>query len=176
MPATHSAQPKKAKSFLRMLSGHIHVCLDRPEIPQNTGSIGRLVAAAGCRLHLIRPFAFSADDRNLRRAGLDYWPFLDLEIHDSIDDLLGLFVGAKRIAFVETKSPKPYTEIPVEAELLVFGQETKGLSPQLRERFPDAFYQIPMFHTGVRSINLANAVSIVLYNQLMAKQNAHRQG
>ena len=80
-----------------MLKGHPEICLFQPEIPQNTGNIGRLVAATGSRLHIVTPCGFSLKDKNLRRAGLDYWPFLDLEIHSSIDELLQRHEG--RIAF-----------------------------------------------------------------------------
>jgi tRNA (cytidine/uridine-2'-O-)-methyltransferase len=147
-----------------MKKGHLHVCLLWPEIPQNTGSIGRLVAATQCRLHIVRPTGFSLDDRNLRRAGLDYWPFLDLEIHDSLDPLLARFSG--RFAFFSKKAPRLYCETPTTTELLIFGQETKGLPTFLADAYPEAFHRIPMFHEGIRSLNLSNAVSIVLYHQL----------
>lgn len=155
-----------------MLPGHLHIALYRPEIPQNTGTVGRLAAGSGCRLHLIPPFGFDPDDRNLKRAGLDYWPFLDMEIHQNLQDLLDLFPG--KIAFIETKSAKPYTQIPTDVELLIFGQETKGLPQNLRDQYPEAFYEIPMFHGGVRSFNLANAVSIVLYHQLHRRLGEHK--
>lgn len=148
-----------------MLKGHPHICLFRPEIPQNTGNIGRLAAATQSRLHLVRPFGFSASDRNLRRAGLDYWPFLDLEIHDDLESLVERF--SPRFAYLSTKGTKLYTEMPADTELLIFGQETKGLPPWVFERWPEHAYKIPMFHDGVRSLNLANAVSVVLYDHLM---------
>jgi tRNA (cytidine/uridine-2'-O-)-methyltransferase len=149
-----------------MIKDHLHVCLLWPEIPQNTGNIGRLVAATQCRLHLIRPFAFGVSDKNLRRAGLDYWPFLDLEIHDSIEPLLEEFRG--KTAFLSKKGTKFHTDIPREVKLLVFGQETKGLPDTLWKGREEEFYRIPIFHEGVRSLNLANSVSIVLYHQLHA--------
>lgn len=155
-----------------MMPGHPQICLYRPEIPQNTGNIGRLAAGSQCRLNLIRPFAFSTDDKNLRRAGLDYWPYLDLEIHDDIDALLA--THAPRVAFFSARATKPYTEMPADISLLVFGQETKGLPRELHETYPDCFYTIPIFHNKVRSFNLANAVSIVLYHQLM--QNRVQKG
>jgi tRNA (cytidine/uridine-2'-O-)-methyltransferase len=148
-----------------MLKGHPHICLYRPEIPQNTGNIGRLAAATQSRLHLIRPFGFSASDRNLRRAGLDYWPFLDLEIHDDLESLVSRF--GHRFAYLSTKGTKIYTEMPADTELLIFGQETKGLPAWVFERWPEHAYKIPIFHEGVRSLNLANAVSVVLYDHLM---------
>ena len=151
-----------------MLKGHPQICLFRPEIPQNTGNIGRLVAATQSRLHLVRPFGFSASDKNLRRAGLDYWPFLDLEIHDDLETLLARFQG--RFAYFSTKGKKIYTDVPIETDLLIFGQETKGLPPWVFEKWPEQAYKIPIFHEGVRSLNLANAVSVVLYDHLMRKR------
>lgn len=151
-----------------MLKDHLHICLYKPEIPQNTGNIGRLVAGTGCRLHLIRPFGFSASDKNLRRAGLDYWPFLDLEIHDSFEDFLSLFKEGE-VAFFSKKSQTPYTKMPKTVKALVFGQETKGLPEEFFKKHSSSFYTIPMFHPGVRSLNLANSVSIVSYHQLLSR-------
>ena len=131
-----------------MIVGHPQICLYQPEIPQNTGSIGRLAAGSGCRLHLIRPFGFTTDDRNLRRAGLDYWPYLDLEIHDDLETLLALFPG--RCAFLSKKATKSYWDMPASTELLVFGRETSGLPDWL----------------DVRSQNLANAVSVVVHDRI----------
>ena len=147
-----------------MLAGHPHIVLFQPEIPQNTGSIGRLAAGTGSRLHLVRPFGFSASDKNLRRAGLDYWPFLDLEIHDDLEEVLALFPG--RFVFLSKKARGPYWDIPAEKDVFIFGRETTGLPEALNERFPELFYQIPMYHPGVRSHNLANAVSAVIYDRL----------
>lgn len=147
-----------------MLAGHPHICLYQPEIPQNTGNIGRLAAATQCRLHLVKPFGFSIEDKNLRRPGLDYWPFLDLEIHDHLDTLLKLFAG--KAAFLSKKAEKSYLDIPDSCELFVFGRETSGLPDELFQRFPDAFYSLPIYHPGVRSLNLANAVSVIVYDRL----------
>ncbi len=147
-----------------MKAGHLHVCLFQPEIPQNAGNIGRLVAATQCRLHLIKPFGFDTNDKNLRRAGLDYWPFLDLEIHDSLDPLIKMF--HPRMAFFSKKATRSLRDLPAETDLLIFGQETSGLPDDLWQRFPELFYSVPMFHPGVRSLNLANTVSLVVYRQL----------
>jgi tRNA (cytidine/uridine-2'-O-)-methyltransferase len=154
-----------------MLPHHPHICLYQPEIPQNTGNIARLAAATASRLHLIRPFGFDAASKNLRRPGLDYWPYLDLEIHDSLEELFGMFHESRpRVAFFSKLGTKPYTAMPTDTELLVFGRETTGLPRELFERYPDDFYQIPMFHPGVRSLNLANAVSIGVYHLLGSGQ------
>lgn len=151
-----------------MLAGHPEICLFQPEIPQNTGNIGRLAAGSGCRLHCVRPFGFSTDDKQLRRAGLDYWPFLDLEIHDDLAPLLARHAG--RFALLTKKASRLYTEIPLDTSLLIFGRETSGLPDELLDRFPAACYRIPIFHPGVRSLNLANAVSVLIYEQLRARQ------
>jgi tRNA (cytidine/uridine-2'-O-)-methyltransferase len=147
---------------------HPEVCLYRPEIPQNTGNIGRLCAATQCRLHLISPFAFSSDDKNLRRAGLDYWPFLDLEVHDDLQVLLDRF--GSDVGFLSTKGKRCYTEMPHNVRLLVFGQETKGLPAWVHERYSDNMWRIPIYHSGVRSLNVANTVSIMLYKQLLDRR------
>lgn len=145
-----------------MKPGHPQICLFQPEIPQNTGSIGRLVAGTACRLHLIKPLGFGTSDKNLRRPGLDYWPFLDLEIHDDLESLVSRFPG--RVAFFSKFATKDYTEMPVSTDLLVFGRETNGLPPWVHERYAAHLYRIPLFHAEVRSLNLANAVSITLYD------------
>ncbi|MFW7377574.1 MAG: tRNA (cytidine(34)-2'-O)-methyltransferase [Oligoflexus sp.] len=151
-----------------MHAGHPQICLYQPEIPQNAGNIGRLSAATGCRLHLIRPFGFATDDRNLRRPGLDYWPFLDLEIHDDIEPLFQRYQG--KLAFFSKMASKVYTEVPTDTELFIFGRETTGLPEEWHTKYQDAFYRIPIFHPGVRSLNLANAVSIVIYDQLSRRE------
>jgi tRNA (cytidine/uridine-2'-O-)-methyltransferase len=154
-----------------MIQGHPQICLFQPEIPQNTGNIGRLAAATQCRLHIIQPTGFSLNDKNVRRAGLDYWPFLDLEIHENLDNLLGQF-KAPNVAFFSARASRPYWEMDDKIELLVFGRETKGLPPEYFERTPERFYTIPIFHKGVRSLNLANAVSVVTYHQLLRRTQA----
>ena len=147
-----------------MFAGHPQIVLFQPEIPQNTGNIARLAAATGCRLHLILPFGFSTEDKNLRRPGLDYWPFLDMEIHDSIEPLLAEFEG--RFAFFSKKSETAYSQMKPEIELLIFGRETTGLPSEFHDKYAESFYQIPMFHEGVRSLNLSNAVAITTYHQM----------
>ena len=128
-----------------MIRNHPQICLFQPEIPQNTGNIGRLAAASGCRLHLIKPFGFRPDDKNLLRPGLDYWPFLDLEIHDDLDGLLSLF-RPKSFAFFSKKAKKVYYDMPLETELILFGRETSGFPDELFQKYPDSFYSIPIYH------------------------------
>jgi tRNA (cytidine/uridine-2'-O-)-methyltransferase len=161
-----------------MIQNHPQICLFQPEIPQNAGNIGRLAAASGSRLHMIKPFGFGTEDKNLRRSGLDYWPFLDLEIHADLPELLERFTPTNRkVAFFSKFATKPYWEAPDETELFVFGRETSGLPQELHDQFPDSFYQIPMYHPGVRSLNLANAVSILVYDRiarLEGKSHGHQ--
>lgn len=153
-----------------MLAGHPEICLFQPEIPQNTGNIARLAAATQSRLHLIEPFGFSTDEKNLRRPGLDYWPYLDLEIHPQLDPLLKRC--DHKVAFLSKRADKTYDQMPADTRLLVFGRETSGLPQELRDQYGEQFYSIPMYCEQVRSLNLANSVAIVLYHVLMSKKNA----
>ena len=144
----------------------MHVVLFQPEIPPNTGSIARLCAATRTPLHLIEPLGFKIDDKHLKRAGLDYWEFVDLRVYKSWDNFLkqnatrNLFYFSKR----ETQS---FTRARYqERDYLVFGPETRGLPHELLDANPERSYRIPMMGTGVRSLNLSNAVSIVLYEGL----------
>jgi len=144
----------------------LHVVLVRPEIPQNTGSIARLAAATKSRLHLVGPLGFSLEDRYLKRAGLDYWPLVDLRTYPGWDD----FVFDHREAsfkFFSTHASASYLKAGYKrGDYIVFGGETKGLGTDfIRERIEQT-YRIPIFEPGVRSLNLANAVSIVAYEAL----------
>ena len=147
-----------------MRRNHPEIVLFEPEIPQNTGNIGRLAAATACRLHLVKPFGFSLSDKNLRRPGLDYWPCLDLEVHDSFEDLLAEHGG--KIALFTKFADQCYSEVPEDTRLLVFGRETSGLPEEFHSKYASSLYKIPMYHPAVRSLNLSNAVSIVVYDQL----------
>jgi tRNA (cytidine/uridine-2'-O-)-methyltransferase len=144
----------------------LQVVLVQPEIPQNTGSIARLVAATKVRLHLVGPLGFSLEDRYLNRAGLDYWPLVDLRTYPGWDQ----FAAANRTGtfkYFSTHAAKSYLEASCEhGDFLVFGSETRGLGPEfLRDRMEHA-YRIPVLEPGVRSLNLANAVSIIVYEAL----------
>lgn len=145
-----------------------HICLVEPEIPQNTGAIARLAAATTCTLHLIKPLGFSFEDRYMKRAGLDYWPYLNLKIHENFDEMLASFEEIPRMAFFSTKGEKAYWDLPP-IDMLVFGKETSGLPQFLWERYAKDFCTIPMYHPKVRSLNLANSVSIVVYNQIQQR-------
>jgi tRNA (cytidine/uridine-2'-O-)-methyltransferase len=152
-----------------MMSPALHVVLMRPEIPQNTGSIARLVAATRTRLHLIGPLGFSLEDRYLKRAGLDYWPLVDLQTYAEWTDFERLQESSRADSFkyFSARAEKSYLEARYErGDFLVFGSETKGLGAEFLSTRSAAAYRIPIFEPGVRSLNLANAVSIVVYEAL----------
>jgi tRNA (cytidine/uridine-2'-O-)-methyltransferase len=144
----------------------MHVVLFEPEIPPNTGSVARLCAATLTPLHLIEPLGFKIDDKHLKRAGLDYWEFVELHVHKSWDDFLTT-AAPKNLLFFSKRAAKSYTSTRYhENDFLVFGPETRGLPPLLLETNQNRFFRIPMMGIGVRSLNLSNAVSIVLYEAL----------
>ena len=144
----------------------MHVVLFQPEIPPNTGSIARLCAATLTPLHLIEPLGFKIDDKHLKRAGLDYWEFVDLRLHKSWDEFEKTS-GDKNLLYFSKKATQSYTHVHYqENDHLVFGPETRGLPQALLDARPERFYRIPMMGTGVRSLNLSNAVAIVLYEGL----------
>lgn len=144
----------------------MHVVLFQPEIPPNTGSVARLCAATLTTLHLIEPLGFKIDDKHLRRAGLDYWPYVDLRVHKSWGDFLKT-CAPENLLFFSKRAARSYTSMRYTDEhRLVFGPETRGLPQKLLDAHPDRSLRIPMMGTGVRSLNLSNAVSIVLYEAL----------
>lgn len=156
---------------------HPEVVLFCPEIPQNTGSISRLCAAMSCPLHLIEPMKFSISEKKVRRAGLDYWEHVRLATHTSWESFL-LTRHNRRFVFVETggaQAPANFSFEP--GDVLIFGGETGGIPHAImettRQRARTELVTIPMFNRGVRSLNLANTVSIVLY---AAIARIHRNG
>lgn len=141
-----------------------HVVLVAPEIPPNTGNIGRLCLATGSRLHLIGPLGFSLDDRAVKRAGLDYWPEVDVREWNSLSDLQRETNEAARFFFLTTKSERPYWSAEFrDGDYLVFGSETRGLPESLLSANEPQCLTIPQQSEKVRSLNLATAVGIVLY-------------
>ena len=149
-----------------MKKGHPHIALFEPLIPQNTGNIARIIAATGCRLHLITPLGFDLSDRQVRRAGLDYWPYLDLEVHSSLSNLTRLFKPSE-IAWVSKFGQKSYLDVNIETtKLYVFGKETTGLPEAIRTKHLNQMFHLPMYHKEVRSLNLANSVAIITYHHL----------
>ena len=142
-----------------------NVVLVEPEIPPNTGNIGRLCLATGSTLHLVKPLGFSIDDRTLKRAGLDYWKEVDVQMWDSFKQLQEARKGKARFFFLTTKSKRAYYDVRFRAgDFLVFGRETKGLPEPLLAAHPDDLLTIPM--RGTRSLNLATAVGIVLFEAI----------
>lgn len=143
-----------------------HVVLVRPEIPQNTGSIARLTAATRTRLHLVKPLGFSLEDRYLKRAGLDYWPLVDLRVYLGWAEFAAAHEG-RAMKFFSAGAGRRYVEARFRpGDLLVFGGETRGLGEEFVAARPDETFRIPILEPGVRSLNLANAVAIVLYEAL----------
>ncbi|MGI6655437.1 MAG: tRNA (cytidine(34)-2'-O)-methyltransferase [Desulfobulbus sp.] len=144
----------------------LHIVLVEPEIPPNTGSIARLCGATDSVLDLVHPLGFEVDDRHLKRAGLDYWPFVDIRHWDNLD----LFLGDQdenTLYFLTTKTQRPYTEAAFRpGDRLIFGKETKGLPEDLLALYSDRCLTIPMSNPHIRSLNLAMAAAIVLYEAL----------
>jgi tRNA (cytidine/uridine-2'-O-)-methyltransferase len=144
----------------------LRVALVEPEIPQNTGNIARLCAATNTPLHIVGVTGFRLDDRAVRRAGLDYWPEVALHRHHDLDALRADLTEARFVYFT-TKAQRPYLDWKFQADdCLVFGRETKGLSEKLLRDNWENCVTIPMLNPKVRSLNLANAVAIVLYDAL----------
>ena len=142
-----------------------HIVLVEPEIPQNTGNISRTCAVTGSVLHLVRPLGFSVDDRQLKRAGLDYWQYLDIRYHNSFEDVERAFPKG-RFFLCTTRATRIYTDVQFkDGDLLVFGKETAGLPQALLDRRTGDAVRIPM-GDGLRSLNLSNSAAIVLYEAL----------
>jgi tRNA (cytidine/uridine-2'-O-)-methyltransferase len=140
-----------------------NIVLIEPEIPMNTGNIGRLSLASGSTLHLVKPFGFELDDARLRRAGLDYWKHISLNIYDSLDEFFGL-TKDKKMVFFSSHAEQDYYSIDFEDGMfLVFGKESVGLPKNIIETNSSKLYKIPIYSNHIRSLNLANAVSIVVY-------------
>lgn len=144
----------------------MHVVLVEPEIPQNTGNIARTCALTGTVLHLVGKLGFSLEDRYLRRAGLDYWPYLTFCRHRSFEDLYRQYPDSNFFLFT-TRGQKLYSEISYgKDDFLVFGKETAGLPEDLLNRFKSRWVRIPMIMSIKRSLNLSNAVAVALYEAL----------
>jgi len=143
-----------------------NIVLIEPEIPMNTGNIGRLSLASGSKLHLVKPFGFELNDSRVKRAGLDYWNHISLNIYESTEEFFSINKG-KSIAFLSSHANKEYTSIGYEDEMfLIFGKESVGLPESITSQNPDKLYKIPIHSPHIRSLNLANAVSIVVYEGL----------
>lgn len=143
----------------------LHLVLVHPEIPGNTGNVGRLSAGAGIWLHLVRPLGFELENKHLRRAGLDYWPHVKLCVHDDIEDVLRIF-PRERLALFTKHGTLRHSDLQyTPGSVLLFGRETKGLDPELLARFPERLVRIPITDR-VRSLNLSNACAIATYEAM----------
>ena len=145
----------------------MHIVLVEPEIPPNTGNVARLCAATNTTLHLIEPFGFKLDDKQLQRAGMDYWQHVQWQRWPSWSAFDQQLPVAARLWFVESNGPRHYAQVKYSPEdYLVFGRETAGLPVNLLELNRDRWLRIPMFNAQSRSLNLSNCASIVLYEAL----------
>ncbi len=141
-----------------------HIVLVEPEIPQNTGNIARTCAATGAALHLIEPLGFSIDDRQLKRAGLDYWHLLQVSLYPDLGTFFARNPG--RYYYLSTKAPRAYTEACfADGDYLLFGRETRGLPESLLAANPERCLRIPM-REGARSLNLSNSVAVTVFEAL----------
>lgn len=146
-----------------------HIVLVEPEIPANTGNIARTCAATNTQLHLVRPLGFSTDDKTLKRAGLDYWHAVNIEYHDSFQEVERKYAG-HRFFFASTKSAQTYTEFDYQdGDFFVFGKETAGLPETLLKANQETCIRLPMSE-HVRSLNLSNSAAIVVYEALRQVQ------
>ena len=143
----------------------LHVVLLEPEIPSNTGNIARTCAATGTRLHLIRPLGFDISEKAVRRAGLDYWPMVDLQVYDNLADFFRQN-SVEQLWCLTTKAPRTYTQVRFSPDCyLLFGPETRGLPEDFLARHPETCLRLPM-RAQARSLNLSNAVAITVYEAL----------
>lgn len=143
-----------------------NIVLVEPEIPMNTGNIGRLSLASGSALHLVKPFGFELDDKRLKRAGLDYWKHISVNIYENIEEFFLKNKYANMVYF-SSSATKNYTTINFQDNMFfLFGKESLGLSKEITVKNLDNLYKIPIYSKHVRSLNLANSVSIVVYEAL----------
>ena len=143
----------------------LNIVLHEPEMPANTGNIGRTCGAAGMRLHLIEPMGFRLNDKTVKRAGLDYWPRLDVTIYNDWNDFLVKNPNAK-IYMATTKSKQKYTDVKYEEDaFIMFGKESAGIPEEILLEYKETCVRIPMM-PGERSLNLSNSVAIVAYEAL----------
>ena len=151
----------------------IHVVLVHPEIHWNTGNAGRSCLAAGATLHLIEPLGFSLDEREVRRAGLDYWEYVELRVWPSWGAFEKELPGLGEAFFFSTKAERLYWDAPLGAArdvVLVFGPEAEGLPPAIQQRYSDRLLAMPMLSPRVRSLNLSTSVAVVLYEVLRQRR------
>ena len=153
--------------------GALHVVLVHPEIHWNTGNAGRTCLAAGATLHLIEPLGFSLDERQVRRAGLDYWDHVDLKVWTDWPSFETALPQLGEPFFLSTKASRPLWQAPlgaVDDVVLIFGRETAGLPPELHERYRNRFVGLPILSPHVRSLNLSTSVGIAVYEVLRQRR------
>ena len=144
----------------------LNIVVVEPEIPQNAGNIVRTCAVTGSKLHLVRPLGFEVSDKYLKRAGLDYWHFVDISYYDSIEEVMDKFYNGKNFWFFSTKSKHIHSDVNYkDGDFLVFGKETKGLPEDLLSAHYDECVRIPMMNE-TRSLNLSNSVCVGVYEAL----------
>ena len=149
----------------------IHIVLVEPEIPANTGNVARTCAATGAQLHLIRPLGFSIDDKQLKRAGLDYWHLLNVQVHENLDEFFKANPKGP-FYYASTKAKHTYAEVEYPEDVyFLFGKETKGLPEELLYQNPDTTIRIPI-REEARSLNLSNSVAVVVLEALRQRDFA----
>ena len=152
----------------------INIVLHEPEIPANTGNIGRTCVAAGLKLHLIKPLGFDIDEKAVKRAGLDYWDKLDLAVYENYEDFMAKNPGAK-VYMATTKAEKIYSEAHFEPNCyIMFGKESAGIPEEILIHHKDTAIRIPMIG-DIRSLNLTNSVAVVAYEALRQNNFEHMQ-
>lgn len=152
----------------------MNIVLHEPEIPANTGNIGRTCVATGTSLHLIKPLGFSLDEKHLRRAGMDYWRVVDLHVYENFQDFLDKNPGAK-IYMATTKAHQNYSDVSYEPDcFLMFGRESAGIPEEILVDYEDTCVRIPM-KENIRSLNLSNSVAVLLYEALRQNDFAQMQ-
>jgi tRNA (cytidine/uridine-2'-O-)-methyltransferase len=148
---------------------NLNIVLFQPEIPQNTGNIARTCVLTNSKLHLIKPLGFSLDEKHLKRAGLDYWQYLDLEIHESYEAMREKYKDST-FYFSTTKAKNIYSDVEMNSgDFIIFGRESSGLPDEIRDKDPERCIRVPMLETSTRSLNLSNTVAIIAYEALRQK-------
>lgn len=149
----------------------MNIVLIEPEIPNNTGNIGRLALATGCTLHLVKPFGFEITDTRLKRAGLDYWEHLEKIYYDNTESFFKINAD-KKMMFFSSHASQNYYDAPFEEDaFLIFGKESSGLSEEILKNNRTNTYKIPLYNSHIRSLNLANAVAVTVYEGIRQLRN-----
>ena len=154
------------------MNSHLNIVLIEPEIPQNTGTIGRMCLGTQSTLHLVKPLGFSLDEHNLKRAGLDYWEHLNVVIHESAEAFFEAVPADAEKVLIETRGGRTiYEHTFAPGTYIIFGRETSGLADWILNKYSTHLLRIPMWDARIRSLNLSNAVSIVAYEALRQIEN-----